>query len=222
MVDMACTDEDGVKHYQRAPAFYFTYVYVHGKKYGLVKINKYVQEMLILKDSATPVTAAKLAPMLVPPKPWSSWEDGGYWYTREEVMRAKKSLEQRVLLKEASETSHISEIFEGLNILGATPWTINKSVFEVVIGVWNSGEALADIPPIQCQLSYPEQPKTEAWDLRSHVAWIAECKRISKLMQGIHSQRCDINYKLEIARAVMYLLWLNLILVPRQEAIFPP
>jgi DNA-directed RNA polymerase, mitochondrial len=220
MVDMSRTDEYGVKHSQRAPAFNFTYVYVHGKKYGMIKINKYLQEKLTASSSASRLVAAKLAPMLVPPKPWTSWEEGGYWYTREEIMRAKKSLEQRVLLKEASDSRNIDEIFEGLNILGGTCWTINQKLFDIVVKVWNSGKALADIPPVESQLSYPEEPKREPWDLQSHVAWVAQCKRASRLMQGIHSQRCDINYKLEIARAVIELLLPRLIVVHWKTAVF--
>lgn len=202
MVQMLHTDENGVKHSQIAPAFYHTYAYVSGKKVGLVKPNKYVAERLASGPSNTLGLICKNAPMLVPPKQWTSWDEGGYWYTREEVMRTRNSLEQRVYLKEASEAGQLHEIYCGLDILGETCWTINRKVFEVALNVWNSGEAIADIPLPPSELQYPEQPKAASWDVKARIDWIQECRTMSRTMQNAHSLRCDLNYKLEVARAV--------------------
>lgn len=202
MVNMHHTDENGKEHSQIAPAFYHTYAYVSGKKVGLIKPNKFVAERL----SSAPLNAlgliCKNAPMLVPPKQWTSWDEGGYWYTREEVMRTKHSLEQRVYLKEASEAGQLQEIYCGLDILGETCWTINRKIFEVALNVWNSGETVADIPPPPSDLQYPEQPKSASWDVKARMDWIQECRTMSRFMQNAHSLRCDLNYKLEVARAV--------------------
>jgi DNA-directed RNA polymerase len=202
MIEMTHTDEEGQKHHQIAPAFYHTYAYMGGKKVGMIKPNKFLAERLASSPTIGRGVTTKLAPMLVKPKQWTSWDEGGYWYTREEVMRTRQSLEQRAYLKEASDRSSLGEVFRGLDILGETCWTINRKVFDTVITVWNSGEAIADIPPQVSDMEYPVEPKSAAWDVKARMNWISECKIMSRLMQNAHSQRCDINYKLEIARAV--------------------
>jgi DNA-directed RNA polymerase, mitochondrial len=203
MVKMTDMDEEGNKHSQIAPAFYHTYAYVDGKKLGMIKPNKFVAERI----SSSPIIGrgitTKLAPMLVPPKRWSSWDDGGYWYTREEVMRTRASAEQKAYLKEASDSEALSAVYRALDILGETCWTINRNVFDVVITVWNSGEALADIPQQASGFKYPVEPKSSKWDVKERLNWIQNCKQMSRTMQNAHSLRCTVNYKLEIARAVL-------------------
>lgn len=199
--EMVHTDEQGKTHRQIAPAFYHTYAYVLGKKVGMIKPNRYIAKRMASLPEDGRGLALKLAPMLVPPKRWTSWEDGGYWYTREEVMRTGRSLEQKLYLKEASETNLLGDIYRGLDILGETCWTVNKKIFDVVLQVWNTGESIADIPPQPSDFEYPVQPKESAWDVKVRMEWIQECRRMSRAMQNAHSVRCDITYKLEIARA---------------------
>ena len=206
MIEMVATGASGEKLSQVAPAFYYTLVYVHGKRLGVIKPNKFLAEQLSVTPTIGYGIFAKQAPMLIPPKSWTSWDEGGYWYTREEVMRTRQSLEQRAYLKEASERHHLNELFTGLDVLGETCWTINRNVFDVVVKVWNSGEELADIPAQISQLEYPPQPKIAAWDVKARIDWMQECKYVSRLMQRSHSMRCDINYKLDIARAVFLIL----------------
>ena len=203
MIEMTHTDENGNRHSQVAPAFYHTYAYAHGKKMGMIKPNKFLLERLSSSPAIGRGVVTKLSPMLIPPKQWTAWDDGGYWYTREEVMRTRQSMEQRAYLKEASDSNALGEVFQGLDILGETCWTINRKVFDTVIAVWNSGEAIADIPPQVSNMEYPVEPKIAAWDVKARMNWIAECKQMSRMMQNAHSQRCDVNYKLEIARAVV-------------------
>jgi DNA-directed RNA polymerase len=199
---MRHTDEDGKTHTQVAAAWYHTYAYVLGKKVGMIKPNKFVAERLSTSSAVIRVVTTKLAPMLVPPKKWSSWDEGGYWYTREEVMRTRQSLEQKAYLKEASDSNQLSEVYHGLDILGETCWTINRKLFDIILKVWNSGESIADIPPQASELQYPSEETSETWDVKTRMNWIQECKFMSRTMQNAHSVRCDINYKLEIARAV--------------------
>jgi DNA-directed RNA polymerase, mitochondrial len=199
---MSHKDENGMEQKQLAPAFYFTYVYMKGRRVGVVKANRYLNERLLSNPIIGQGIVSKQTPMLVRPKPWTSWNEGGYWYTREEVMRTRESYEQRMYLKEACDQNQMELVFKGLDILGETCWTINAKVFDTVLSVWNSGEALADIPPQVSQLQYPPEPATSKWDVEARMKWIKDCKQASRLIQNAHSQRCDINYKMDIARAV--------------------
>src|SRR5277367_382604 len=197
-------EANGENHFQIAPAFYYTYAYVQGKKVGMIKPNRFLAEKLSSNPSLLYGMQTKQAPMLVPPRQWSSWDEGGYWYTREEVMRTRASYEQRAYLKEASDSNQMDEVFRGLDILGETCWTINRKIFDTILTVWNSGEAIADITPLASEMQYPAEPKSAKWDVKARITWIQQCKQMSRQMQNAHSQRCDLNYKLEIARAVFF------------------
>lgn len=199
---MSTKDANGVQHNQLAPAFYFTYAYMKGRMLGVVKANRCLNDHLNNNPTIGQGIVSKQTPMLVRPKPWTSWNEGGYWYTREEVMRTRESFEQRMYLKEACDRNQMDMVFKGLDILGETCWTINRNVFDTVLEVWNSGEPLADIPPQASQLSYPPEPSATKWDVDARMQWIKDCKQMSRQMQNAHSQRCDINYKMDIARAV--------------------
>lgn len=220
MVEMFHIDENGQKHSQIAPAFYHTYCYVSGKKVGVIKNNKFIAERFSDSPTIGRGITTKQAPMLVPPKHWKGWDEGGYWYTREEVMRTRSSFEQRAYLKEASDLNALEEVYRGLNVLGETAWTISRKMFDTVVKVWNSGESIADFPAQTSNLDYPVEPKSAAWDVKARLTWMQECKQMSRKMQNAHSIRCDINYKLEIARAVCYFCF-QLIVVPRREIVFP-
>jgi DNA-directed RNA polymerase len=202
MIEMRITDAEGQTHSQVAPAFYHTYVYLDGKKVGIIKPNRFLTAQLASTPTLGRGVTTKLAPMLVKPKHWTNWDDGGYWYTREEIMRTRQSIEQRAYLKEAADKNILREIYHGLDILGETCWTVNQRVFDTVVKVWNQGETIGGLPPATTGLEYPPQPTTATWDVQDRMNWIRDCKQVSRAMQNAHSQRCDINYKLEIARAV--------------------
>lgn len=120
-------------------------------------------------------------------------------------MRIQGSPEQTQYLKSASDQGYLDEVFSALDALGQTPWQINREVFDVVSQVWNSGEALADIPVdnAESKISDPVAPSTDAMkDPRTREAHRVQMKTVRNERAKAHSQRCNLNYKLEIAKAV--------------------
>lgn len=120
-----------------------------------------------------------------------------------QMMRTKDSEEQVQYLRQASENNTLDTIFAGLDTLGSVPWKINRKVFEVVSHVWNTGEAVADIPPKEAVDNVTEVEIPDDVD-KSPRARDTYRRRIRKALQerrAAHSSRCDLNYKLEIARA---------------------
>jgi DNA-directed RNA polymerase len=63
------------------PAFFHAYEYVRGTKLGVIKLNPMVAERMA-KDSLRRVIHPRHLPMLVKPKPWLSYNDGGYIYNK--------------------------------------------------------------------------------------------------------------------------------------------
>ena len=59
----------------------------------------------------------KHLPMLVEPRPWRKYDDGGYLIHNVPIMRFKDSPEQKSYLKEASEQGHLEPVFHVLEVL---------------------------------------------------------------------------------------------------------
>lgn len=85
-------------------------------------------------------------PCVIPPMPWVSPTEGGYW--TEEVRKANPILRawnakgRMKLLKEAN----LSQVFRAVNGLQSTPWRINKRVLDVMQEVWNNDLDLGVFP----------------------------------------------------------------------------
>jgi DNA-directed RNA polymerase len=118
-------------------------------------------------------------------------------------MRFKDSVEQQKYLEAAIRSGNIELVMEGLNVLGRTPWKINKQVFDVVIQIWNSGERVGKIPPAQYEEPEPQPPVDDS-DLSARAIWQGKHKLWQQNVANNHSDRCSVNYKIEIARVVSF------------------
>ena len=121
-------------------------------------------------------------------------------------MRFKDSVEQEVYLREATNAGSVELVYAGLDILGSTPWKINKSVFDVVIQVWNSGARMGKLPPAVFDQPEPVLDPAKENDMEAKSHHIGRHKLWVQLKANNHSDRCSVNYKIEIARAVGGLL----------------
>jgi DNA-directed RNA polymerase len=180
--------DTGEKITEHIPAFFHTYQYVRGKRVGIIKFSDQLTK-LVSKEPLRDTLHPRLMPMIVHPRSWLRYNDGGYLSAKSMCMRIKDSPEQLMYLYKASENSKIDNVLKGLDVLGSTKWRVNKQVFDVVLEAWNSGEAIADIPPsITEPMVLPEKPADYATDPKAKFNY--------------HSLRCDVNYKVETARAV--------------------
>lgn len=66
---------------EEQPALYNAYEFVRGHKLGVLRFNDAVCER-IAKDSTLNTVHARHLPMLVKPKPWVSYNQGGYLYNK--------------------------------------------------------------------------------------------------------------------------------------------
>ncbi|KAL1409899.1 DNA-directed RNA polymerase [Vanrija albida] len=186
------------------PAFNHEYEYMRGKKLGVIRLNPVVASRLAA-DSVRQVIHPKHLPMLVPPRPWTQWNDGAYLATPVTMMRFKDSIEQMNYLKAASQNDHLTPVFHGLDVLSSTPWRINRGVFDVVLEAWNSGEAIGDIPatPEKTVYNMPEKPDPRDTDPAKRSSYVQNLKMVLAQQRKDHGERCKYNYNLEIARSYL-------------------
>lgn len=187
------------KVHGEAPAFYHGFQYVKSIKVGIIRIHRSLSTSLS-SDSLVGAVQPQFLPMLVKPRPWSSWNNGGYLYSQNSVVRSKDSPEQIAYLKASSDK--LDAVYEGLNVLGNTAWTVNERVFNIMSHIWNTGEEFLDIPPMVGKFEYPPAPDSSE-DPSVIATYKADRKKAQHDHNNYRSVRCDANYKLEIARAFL-------------------
>ncbi|PRT55212.1 DNA-directed RNA polymerase, mitochondrial [Wickerhamiella sorbophila] len=189
----------------RAPAFYHAYQYQGGNKVGMIRAHKEVSRYLTGEHTAAVISPQQL-PMLVQPRPWTAWNDGGYLFSESRMIRTKESPEQVAYLSAASKRGQLQRVYDGLNVLGQTPWTINKDMFKIISKIWNTQKEFLDIPPNVGPQPDPEllpmAPPRDA-DPQIRRDYLREMRAITLDNSAKYSQRCDLNYKLDIARAFL-------------------
>ncbi|TFY82948.1 hypothetical protein EWM64_g1061 [Hericium alpestre] len=187
------------------PAFFHSYEYVRGHKLGVIKLNPVVAARMA-KDGLRETLHPRHLPMLVKPKPWLGPNDGGYIYNKlriAPVMRFKESKEQQAYLKRAAELGNVELVFAGLDVLGATPWKINRRLFDVVLEVWNRGERMGKLPPAVYDVPEPEKPENVDTDPAARNVFLTRQRAWLQERANTHSDRCSVNYKIEIARTFL-------------------
>ncbi|KIJ06872.1 hypothetical protein PAXINDRAFT_41991, partial [Paxillus involutus ATCC 200175] len=187
---------------EQQPAFYHAYEYVRGQKLGVIRLNPVVADRLA-KDGLRETLHPRHLPMLVKPKPWLGPDQGGYLYNNSAAMRFKDCQEQQSYLEHASSLGNVELVYAGLDVLGSTPWNINRKIFDVVLKVWNSGERLCKIPPTVYDKPQPEKPANYDTDVKTKSTYGQRLKTYTQDKANNHSERCSVNYKIEISRAFL-------------------
>ncbi|KAG6865592.1 hypothetical protein C0991_001141 [Blastosporella zonata] len=198
----AVNPKTGLRISEVQPAFFHTYEYLRGQKLGVIRLNPVVSARLATDKVSTSVHPRHL-PMLVKPKPWLDYKTGGYLLSQNSAMRFKDSAEQQSYLKEASVKGNVELVFAGLDVLGTTPWQINREIFDVVLEVWNAGYRVGKLPPAEYDRPEPIMPPEAETDIRAKSVYQQRLKAYNAGKANNHSDRCSVNYKIEIARAFL-------------------
>ena len=59
-------------------ALYHSYQFVFGKKIGVIKFHPSFSRLLVESNDVKDVIHGRMLPMLVPPRPWLTYNSGGY------------------------------------------------------------------------------------------------------------------------------------------------
>ena len=193
--------ETGETTVGKQPAFWNSHHFQLGKRIGVLRMNPVLTARLAKEPVACAL--ARHLPMVVEPRPWTSHREGAFLSVSSPVVRMRSGHDQVYkYIRAAAEGGDLVQLFAGLNVLGKTPWKINRPVFDVMSKVWNSGEALVDFPPEDPKIEYPPEPDLPK-DHIDHRRWVYQVKGLNNIRCGLHSQRCHLNFILEIARAYL-------------------
>ncbi|KAG0249500.1 DNA-directed RNA polymerase [Mortierella polycephala] len=185
---------------EEIPAFYHAYQYSKGQRIGVIKVHSHISEILS-KEPVGAVIHPRLLPMLVHPQPWLAYNSGGYLNAQSVIMRIRHCPQQYDYLKKAHEEGLLFRVYNGLDVLGKTRWAVNKKVLKTVLEAWNSGKEFAKIPAAASDVEDLAKPDDYETSSKAKTKWIAENRKQKLDAKNHHSLRCDVNYKIEIARA---------------------
>lgn len=106
-------------------------------------------------------------------------------------------------LKESCIKQTMNDLFASLDALGSTSWRINDWLLKHVSQAWNTGEAIAGLPPA-ISGDVEDQPKPDAFDSDAFVRykWHKDYRKTKQEYYDKKGLRATENYKLEIAKAV--------------------
>ncbi|KAJ2893917.1 uncharacterized protein MKZ38_008121 [Zalerion maritima] len=184
---------------QQQPAFGQGFVFKKGKKVGTLMANPQLVSMMMREPR--PEVLVRQLPMIVPPDPWTKFDKGGYLDSPTRFIRAKSGeVDQKIYAEAAIARGDMESLFKGLDSLGKTPWRINSKVLNVMIKAWNTGEAIANIPSLNPDLPLPPEPEENSDPAVRHQ-WARAVRKVENEKSGMRSNRCFINYQLEIARS---------------------
>ncbi|KAM9986473.1 hypothetical protein ACTFIY_010882 [Dictyostelium cf. discoideum] len=184
--------EDGSK---QSPAFTIQSHYANGARTTKVLPHRNIFKLIEAGHEIRETGGARLFPMVIKPLPWISPTEGPYLHYKVPIMRTNGSAMQlRTLLD-----SDMSLIYRALNILGETPWVINRDLYNVILEAWANGGNIGDIPK-RTDFEYPEVSGDMLFDHDARKELYKKEQRIKSLNFNLHSLRCDTNYKLEVAR----------------------
>ena len=200
-------------HGRDEPAFTHQTRYVtRNRQKTAVVLNQYLYDRMV-NDKIPGLSAmtTRYKPMIVPPKPWTSPDEGGYLWLQSELMRYHGSHMQ----KDALGVADMSTLYQGLNVLGQVPWKINQRILEVAWQCWDQNISLGDIPS-RTDFDVPEEPtpppfapagvdrdspegREIAQQRKSYLDALNKYKRIRQRNMDLVSLRCSAMLKLDQA-----------------------
>mmetsp|Transcript_38411 Transcript_38411/g.108557 ORF Transcript_38411/g.108557 Transcript_38411/m.108557 type:complete len:1063 (+) Transcript_38411:418-3606(+) len=189
------------------------------RRYGVISAHPEVFNSLLKGASIRDITVSRYFPMVVPPLPWVAHDTGGHLTLRCLVMRTRGDRNQRHLLRQtdremANGGAGMRGVYEALTALGSVGWKVNKEILQVVEKAWAQGGAIADLP-IRESLPLPPRPpdrfrlvcedgqmlcKFAGPSFHEERAYKQEAAKVKKKNYERHSLKCDMEYKLQVAR----------------------
>lgn len=120
-----------------------------------VEIAPESREFIDKELSRTEWLAPMYMPMVIPPRPWTSPFDGGYWTSRSRRLTLVKSPSKAYL--EELRNQDMPTVYDAVNALQDTAWSINLSVLGVMENLWDNRSTRAIIPQVD-DTPLPQKP----------------------------------------------------------------
>lgn len=160
----------------------------------LVKLYRGAQQESLLFE-------VNQVPMVCPPQPWTTCQNGGYLLAKSELIRLPQSARQQYEQIEKTPLSHLFPALDSLNQLASVAWTVNKDVLDVILKVFNDGgNEKLDVPQHPSSLEAPTAPESDEGLTKAQKFEHYRQRMVHRRRQGeMFSLWCDALYRLSLA-----------------------
>ena len=113
------------------------------KSKTIVRLTEGTEEWLRKQNEYHSVLRPVMLPMVVPPKDWSSMDEGGYLDNTKAGVDFLKTRAKALEL----ENYDLQDAFDAVNLIQRTGWRVNLRVWQVMQQAWETGSEIGGIPP---------------------------------------------------------------------------
>ena len=111
----------------------------------LVRLSPAIAETLSKLDAATSLMSCESLPNIIPPRPWSTFKEGGFWATATPARLMSRRTPSCGVGSASSE--EMPRMFGPVNYMQVTPFSVNRRVLDVVQKMRDGNIAEAGLPP---------------------------------------------------------------------------
>lgn len=142
------------------------------------------------------VLSPAFIPTIIPPKPWTTPYDGGYWSGLVKSLHLVKT-PNRNYLEELSNRD-LSAVYASINAMQDTPWAVNKPVLEVLKQAWERGSTVGKIPPRE-PVELPPKPHDIETNEDARRTWKKSASLVHALNGKLKSKRVQLRRIIQLA-----------------------
>ena len=189
-----------------SPLLEHTIVYSNARKIGIIRAKDELLSHARCPETIRRAAMPRFLPMLVEPRRWRAYDEGGFLRLRAVAMRTHGCALQMEAFRNARGIE--GGVLAGLDAMGKVPWAVNGPVFDLVKAAWASGGKWPDLPS-QEDLALPEPMDLaeavaradgdEDGGKKLYDAHLRRSARLKRRNAELHSLRCDTLLKLGIA-----------------------
>ena len=189
---------NGFKDREMVPAFIHEKVWRDNQKKGVVRLSD--EALVVIEDGHLhrQHLRPRFMPMIVQPYFWDvSGNEGGYIQVRTPLI-CKPTSEQTDALMEVKPAL----LYEALNAINSTQYSVNHYVHGVMDQVWQDGGGLPGIPTAQLR-QLPPKPSNIATDDAARKRWKSQAHEIHGHNAKLRGARVEFVQTLELARRMI-------------------
>ena len=148
--------------------------YIDKKKITSLAASEWFEKAWENNESRLVETAIKYTPTIIPPKPWTTPYDGGYYGAATlgvNLIRLKEVVQTKELREYTRKLGAVdlTNIYNVLNHMQETPFVINKRILQVLKEIYASGGEMGGIPRTSPYATLPKLPDDVDMDvLKEH------------------------------------------------------
>ncbi|KAL1494494.1 hypothetical protein ABEB36_010085 [Hypothenemus hampei] len=187
------------KHKNFLPAFYTIFRSQGRIVKEEVKPHPVLFKLYKLSQPETLTFPIVEVPMLCPPIPWTSLENGGYLISPTDFVRLPPLASTQRKRMADSKVNRLYPNFDALNQLSSIPWKVNTKLLDVILKVFRSGgSAKLDVP--EPPSSLPPAPQiTPDMDKTQRYQMYKQKLQLRRKKAEMYSLWCDCLYRLSLA-----------------------